>query len=142
MFTCVICPVNWQTAFTMSHFTWIQHFLIGFSIEARYIFFSMLYDMFSPKIPRIFMEALSPAPVACNLPCLAHMSFERLFNPMDRHAIREIEYFKLTIEICDEEKMRRNKVGILGKCRCKDRPFGTKLTSILSSTYSWSVVGP
>ncbi|CAI9267581.1 unnamed protein product [Lactuca saligna] len=111
MFTCVIYAVNCQIALTMSHFTWIQHFLIGFSIIAWYVFL-ILYGMMSPELSgnayKIFVEALAPAPifwlstllvtVACNLPYLAHISFQRSFNPMDHHVIQEIKYYKKDVE--------------------------------------------
>ncbi|PWA45826.1 ATPase E1-E2 type family protein / haloacid dehalogenase-like hydrolase family protein [Artemisia annua] len=111
MFTCVIYAVNCQIALTMSHFTWIQHFLIGFSIIAWYVFL-VLYGMMSPELSgnayKIFVEALAPAPifwlstllvtVACNLPYLAHISFQRSFNPMDHHVIQEIKYYKKDVE--------------------------------------------
>ncbi|KVH97928.1 Cation-transporting P-type ATPase [Cynara cardunculus var. scolymus] len=111
MFTCVIYAVNCQIALTMSHFTWIQHFLIGFSIIAWYVFL-ILYGMLSPELAgnayKIFVEALAPAPifwlstllvtVACNLPYLAHISFQRSFNPMDHHVIQEIKYYKKDVE--------------------------------------------
>ncbi|KAI3737716.1 hypothetical protein L2E82_27727 [Cichorium intybus] len=111
MFTCVIYAVNCQIALTMSHFTWIQHFLIGFSIIAWYVFL-ILYGMMSPELSgnayKIFVEALAPTPifwlstllvtVACNLPYLAHISFQRSFNPMDHHVIQEIKYYKKDVE--------------------------------------------
>ncbi|KAJ0785150.1 putative P-type phospholipid transporter [Helianthus annuus] len=111
MFTCVIYAVNCQISLTMSHFTWIQHFLIGFSIIAWYVFI-ILYGMMPPELSgnayKIFVEALAPAPifwlstllvmVACNLPYLAHISFQRSFNPMDHHVIQEIKYYKKDVE--------------------------------------------
>ncbi|KAL8217348.1 hypothetical protein R6Q57_020721 [Mikania cordata] len=120
MFTCVIYSVNCQIALTMSHFTWIQHFLIGFSIITWHIFL-ILYGMLSPSLSgnvyKIFLEALSPAPiywlsillvaVACNLPYLAHISFQRSFNPMDHHVIQEIKYYKKDVE--DRHMWRREK---------------------------------
>ncbi|KAJ0576453.1 putative P-type phospholipid transporter [Helianthus annuus] len=120
MFTCVIYSVNCQIALTMSHFTWIQHFLIGSSIITWYIFL-ILYGMLSPSLSgnvyQIFLEALSPAPiywlstllvtVACNLPYLAHISFQRSFNPMDHHVIQEIKYYKKDVE--DRHMWRREK---------------------------------
>ncbi|XP_076926038.1 putative phospholipid-transporting ATPase 4 [Bidens hawaiensis] len=111
MFTCVIYAVNCQIALTMSHFTWIQHFLITFSIFAWYVFL-ILYGMLPPELSgnayKIFLEALAPAPlfwlttllvtVACNLPYLAHIAFQRSFNPMDHHVIQEIKYYKKDVE--------------------------------------------
>lgn len=68
--------------------------------------------MMSPELSgnayKIFVEALAPAPifwlstllvtVACNLPYLAHISFQRSFNPMDHHVIQEIKYYKKDVE--------------------------------------------
>ncbi|CAI9280976.1 unnamed protein product [Lactuca saligna] len=120
MFTCVIYSVNSQIALTMSHFTWIQHFLILFSIITWYIFL-ILYGMLSPDLSgnvyKIFLEALAPSPiywlsillvaVACNLPYLAHISFQRSYNPMDHHVIQEIKYYKKDVE--DRHMWRREK---------------------------------
>ncbi|XP_024971436.1 probable phospholipid-transporting ATPase 4 [Cynara cardunculus var. scolymus] len=154
MFTCVIYSVNCQIALTMSHFTWIQHFLIGFSIGAWYVFL-ILYGMFSPKISKnvyqIFIEALSPAPiywlsillvaVACNLPYLAHISFQRSFNPMDHHVIQEIKYYKKDVK--DRHMWRREKskarqetkIGFSARVDAKIRHLKLKLqrkSSVLS----------
>lgn len=107
MFTCIIWAVNCQIALIMSHFTWIQHFLVWGSVVTWYIFL-YLYGLISPVYSgndfKILEEALAPAPlywlttllvpVACNLPYLAHISFQRAFNPMDHHVIQEIKYFK------------------------------------------------
>ncbi|KAL8122873.1 putative phospholipid-transporting ATPase 4 [Apium graveolens] len=107
MFTCIIWAVNCQIALTMSHFTWIQHFLVWGSVVTWYIFL-FLYGMLSPIISgnafRILIEALAPAPLywittllvtaTCNLPYFAHLSFQRAFHPMDHHVIQEIKYYK------------------------------------------------
>ncbi|KAL1829296.1 hypothetical protein ACET3Z_007708 [Daucus carota] len=107
MFTCIIWAVNCQIALIMSHFTWIQHFLVWGSVVTWYIFL-FLYGLISPVYSgndfKILEEALGPAPlywlttllvpVACNLPYLAHISFQRAFNPMDHHVIQEIKYYK------------------------------------------------
>ncbi|KAJ9568389.1 hypothetical protein OSB04_004355 [Centaurea solstitialis] len=154
MFTCIIYSVNTQIALTMSHFTWIQHFLIGFSIGAWHVFL-VLYGMFPPYISKnvykIFMEALSPAPlywlgillvaVACNLPYLAHISFQRSFNPMDHHVIQEIQYYKKDVE--DRHMWRREKskarqetkIGFSARVDAKIRHLKLKLqrkSSVLS----------
>lgn len=77
--------------------------------------------MMSPELSgnayKIFVEALAPAPifwlstllvtVACNLPYLAHISFQRSFNPMDHHVIQEIKYYKKDVE--DRHMWRREK---------------------------------
>jgi phospholipid-translocating ATPase len=107
MFTCIIWAVNCQIALTMSHFTWIQHLFVWGSIATWYVFL-LLYGQISPKLSgnafQILREALAPAPmywiatllvtVACNLPYLAHISFQRSINPMDHHIIQEIKYYK------------------------------------------------
>ncbi|XP_071710472.1 probable phospholipid-transporting ATPase 4 [Rutidosis leptorrhynchoides] len=154
MFTCVIFAVNCQIALTMSHFTWIQHFLIGFSIVMWYVFL-VLYGMLSPSISgnvyKIFLEALAPAPiywlsivlvtVACNLPYLAHISFQRSFNPMDHHVIQEIKYYKKDVE--DRHMWRREKskarqetkIGFTARVDATIRHLRSKLqkkTSLLS----------
>ncbi|KAM7480579.1 hypothetical protein LguiA_028792 [Lonicera macranthoides] len=111
MFTCIIWAVNCQIALTMSHFTWIQHFLVWGSIATWYLFL-LLYGQISPVLSgnafQILVEALAPAPiywvstllvtVACNLPYLAHISFQRSINPMDHHLIQEIKYYKRDVE--------------------------------------------
>ncbi|KAA8540273.1 hypothetical protein F0562_024164 [Nyssa sinensis] len=111
MFTCIIWTVNCQIALTMSHFTWIQHLFVWGSITTWYLFL-LLYGMMSPiysgNAYQILIEALAPAPIywsttllvtiACNLPYLAHISFQRSFNPMDHHLIQEIKYYKKDVE--------------------------------------------
>ncbi|KAL5579444.1 hypothetical protein UlMin_011886 [Ulmus minor] len=111
MFTCIIWAVNCQIALTMSHFTWIQHLLVWGSIAMWYLFL-LLYGMMSPIYSgnafQILIEALGPAPIfwsstllvttACNLPYLAHISYQRCFNPMDHHIIQEIKYYKKDVE--------------------------------------------
>ncbi|KAK1436894.1 hypothetical protein QVD17_02678 [Tagetes erecta] len=154
MFTCVIYAVNCQIALTMSHFTWIQHFLIGFSIIAWYVFL-ILYGMMPPELSgnayKIFVEALAPAPlfwlttilvtVACNLPYLAHISFQRSFSPMDHHIIQEIKYYKKDVEdrhmwTRERTKARQEtKIGFTARVDAKIRHFKQMLqkkSSVLS----------
>ncbi|KAK9069711.1 hypothetical protein SSX86_010105 [Deinandra increscens subsp. villosa] len=154
MFTCVIYAVNCQIALTMSHFTWIQHFLIGFSIIAWYVFL-ILYGMMPPELSgnafRIFVEALAPSPlfwlttilvtVACNLPYLAHISFQRSFSPMDHHIIQEIKYYKKDVEdrhmwTRERSKARQEtKIGFSARVDAKIRHFKQMLqkkSSVLS----------
>ncbi|GFY97169.1 ATPase E1-E2 type family protein [Actinidia rufa] len=111
MFTCIIWAVNCQIALTMSHFTWIQHLLVWGSVATWYLFL-LLYGMLSPVYSgnafQLLVEALAPAPIywittllvtiACNLPYLAHLSFQRSFHPMDHHIIQEIKYYKKDVE--------------------------------------------
>lgn len=118
MFTCIIWAVNCQIALTMSHFTWIQHFLIWGSIATWYLFL-LIYGMLAPDYSKyafkILVEALAPAPVywcttllvtvVCTLPYLAHISFQRSFNPMDHHIIQEIKYYKKDVK--DERMWKR-----------------------------------
>ncbi|GJZ62573.1 probable phospholipid-transporting ATPase 4 [Tanacetum coccineum] len=120
MFTCIIYAVTCQIALTMSHFTWMQHIFIGASIVIWYIIL-VIYGMLPPSrsgdVHKLFLEALAPAPiywlsillvtVACNLPYLAHISFQRSFNPMDHHVIQEIKYYKKDVE--DHHMWRREK---------------------------------
>lgn len=120
MFTCTIWAVNCQIALTMSHFTWIQHFLIWGSVIAWYLFL-FIYGEMSPVISgnayKILVEALAPAPiywtttllvaVTCNLPYLSHIAFQRCFNPMDHHIIQEIKYYGKDVE--DRHMWRRER---------------------------------
>ncbi|CAI0419572.1 unnamed protein product [Linum tenue] len=120
MFSCIICAVNCQIALTMSHFTWIQHVLVWGSI-ATWFLFLFVYGMVSPAYSgnayQILVEALGPAPlywcaillvtITCNLPYLAHISFQRCFNPMDHHIIQEIKYYKKDVE--DQHMWRRER---------------------------------
>ncbi|XP_012484831.1 probable phospholipid-transporting ATPase 4 [Gossypium raimondii] len=120
MFTCIICALNFQVSLIMTHYTWMQHVLIWFSIVAWFIFL-FIYGMLPPKIShsayQILTEALASAPVywittllvtiACTLPYLAHMSLQRCFNPMDHHVIQEIKYLKK--DVSDQVMWRREK---------------------------------
>lgn len=107
MFTCVVWAVNVQVALAIGHFTWIQYLLIWGSIMTWYLLlflYAELPPQFSGNAFQILQEALGPAPlywvttclvtVACNLPYLFHISYDRCMNPMDHHVIREIKYYK------------------------------------------------
>ncbi|KAM7513772.1 hypothetical protein LguiA_003355 [Lonicera macranthoides] len=107
MFTSIIWAVNVQISLTMSHFTWIQHLLVWGSIFTWYLLL-FLYGELPPEYSgnafQILPEVLSPAliywlttfliTVACNVPYLVHISYDRCFNPMDHHIIQEIKYYK------------------------------------------------
>ncbi|KAJ6853826.1 putative phospholipid-transporting ATPase 4 [Iris pallida] len=122
MFTCIIWAVNMQIALTMSHFTWIQHLFVWGSIATWYLFL-LAYGMSSPLISgnafQILIEALAPAPiywvatllvtVSCNIPYLAHISYQRLCNPMDHHVIQEIKYYRKDVEDQHMWKRERSK---------------------------------
>ncbi|VFQ69749.1 unnamed protein product [Cuscuta campestris] len=153
MFTCVVWAVNCQVALAMSHFTWIQHILIWGSIAAWYIFL-LFYGALSPNIStnafQILVEALAPSPiywlttilvmVTCNLPYLAHISFQRAFNPMDHHIIQEIKYYKKDIEdrhmwTRERSKAReRTKIGFTARVDAKIRQLKGKLQKKYSAT--------
>ncbi|KAI3763388.1 hypothetical protein L1987_53845 [Smallanthus sonchifolius] len=164
MFTCVIYAVNCQIALTMSHFTWIQHFLIGSSIITWYVFL-ILYGMMPPELSgnayKIFVEALAPAPifwlstllvtVACNLPYLAHISFQRSFNPMDHHVIQEIKYYKKDVEdrhMWTRERSRarqETKIGFSARVDAKIRNLKQMLqkkSSVLSPRVALAATRP
>ncbi|XP_009795171.1 putative phospholipid-transporting ATPase 4 [Nicotiana tabacum] len=118
MFTCIIWAVNCQIALTMSHFTWIQHVFIWGSIAVWYLSL-VLYGMILPDYAkyafRILQEELGPSPIywcttlvvtlACILPYLAHIAFQRSFHPMDHHIIQEIKYYKKDVK--DERMWKR-----------------------------------
>ncbi|EYU45866.1 hypothetical protein ABFS82_04G095300 [Erythranthe guttata] len=119
MFTCIIWAVNTQIALTMSHFTWIQHLFVWGSVVFWYLFLFVYGELtyaLDVNAFRVLSEILGPAPiywsttllvtVACNLPYLAHISFQRSFNPLDHHVIQEIKYYKKDIE---DRHMWRNK---------------------------------
>ncbi|XP_011079998.1 probable phospholipid-transporting ATPase 4 isoform X1 [Sesamum indicum] len=146
MFTGIIWAVNCQIALTMSHFTWIQHFLIWGSIAFWYLFL-LVYGELSYALNvnafRILTEVLAPAPIywtttllvtiACNLPYLAHISFQRSFNPLDHHVIQEIKYYKKDIEDrhmwrAEKKKARHKaKIGFTARVDAKIRHLKGKL---------------
>nr|GMC55721.1 probable phospholipid-transporting ATPase 4 [Ipomoea batatas] len=130
MFTCVIWAVNCQIALAMSHFTLIQCFLIWGSIVSWYIFlfvYGLLSPVHSGNAFRILPEALAPAPIfwcttllvtiACNLPYLGHVAFQRCFSPMDHHIIQEMKYYRKDVRdrrMWGREKLKakeKTKVG-------------------------------
>ncbi|KAF9689992.1 hypothetical protein SADUNF_Sadunf01G0149700 [Salix dunnii] len=146
MFSCIISAVNCQIALTMSHFTWIQHLFVWGSVTTWYLFlllYGMLPPYYSEDAHKILVEALGPAPiywctillvtVACNLPYLAHISFQRCFNPMDHHIIQEIKYYKKDVE--DQHMWRRErskarqetKIGFTARVDAKIRQLKGKL---------------
>jgi len=146
MFTCIIWAVNCQIALTMSHFTWIQHLFVWGSITTWYVFL-LLYGMLPPQYSKsayqLLVEVLAPAPIywaatllvtiACVLPYLAHISFQRCFNPMDHHIIQEIKYYKKDIEdqhmwTRERSKARQvTKIGFTARVEAKIRHFKGKL---------------
>ncbi|XP_058227244.1 probable phospholipid-transporting ATPase 4 isoform X3 [Rhododendron vialii] len=152
MFTCIIWAVNCQIALTMSHFTWIQHLLIWGSIATWYLFllgYGMMPPVYSGKAFQLLLEALAPAPlywcatllvtIACNLPYLAHISFQRCFHPMDHHIIQEIKYLKKDVEdqhmwTRERSKARQEtKIGFTARVDAKIRQLKGKLTKKHSS---------
>ncbi|XP_057474839.1 probable phospholipid-transporting ATPase 4 [Actinidia eriantha] len=155
MFTSIIWAVNCQIALTMSHFTWIQHLFIWGSIAMWYVFL-LLYGMLPPKYSgnafRILIEALAPSPIfwsatllvtlVCNLPYLAHISFQRCFHPMDHHVIQEIKYYKKDVEdrhmwTRERSKARqRTKIGFTARVDAKIRHLRGKLTKKHSTPMS------
>ncbi|XP_043706715.1 probable phospholipid-transporting ATPase 4 [Telopea speciosissima] len=159
MFTCIVWAVNCQIALTMCHFTWIQHLFIWGSVFTWYIFL-ILYGMVSPLISgsvfKIFVEALAPAPIywsvtllvtiACNLPYLIHISFQRSFHPMDHHVIQEIKYYRKDVE--DKHMWRRErskarqetKIGFSVSVESKIRQLKNKLQKKYSSLSVQNVI--
>lgn len=151
MFTSVVWAVNFQIALTMSHFTWLQHVSIWGSIAMWYIFL-FIYGMF-PSVSTgtftILTEVLAPAPVywgstvlitiACVLPYLGHIAFQRAFNPMDHHVIQEIKYFKRDIEdkhiwVRESSKARQEtKIGFTARVDAKIRHLKGRLQKKYSS---------
>ncbi|KAF9617707.1 hypothetical protein IFM89_038207 [Coptis chinensis] len=146
MFTSIIWTVSLQIALTMSHFTWIQHLFVWGSISTWYIFL-LLYGLASPLVSgnayHILLEALAPAPIywsatllvtiACNIPYLAHVSFQRAVNPMDHHVIQEIKYFKIDVEdrrmwTRERSKARqKTKIGFTARVDAKIRQLRGRL---------------
>ncbi|CAI9114362.1 OLC1v1015070C1 [Oldenlandia corymbosa var. corymbosa] len=159
MFTCIIWAVNCQIALMMSHFTWIQHFLVWGSVAFWYVFL-FIYGQISPYYSgnayKILVEALAPAPVywsatlivtvACNLPYLAHISFQRCFNPMDHHVIQEIKYYKKDVE--DRSMWRRErskarqktKIGFTARVDARIRHLKGKLQKKYSTMGARSIL--
>ncbi|KAL5698697.1 P-type phospholipid transporter [Ranunculus cassubicifolius] len=146
MFTGIIWAVNVQIALTMSHFTWIQHVFVWGSITMWYTFL-LLYGFASPLISgngyMILLEQLAPSPVfwtttllvtvACNIPYLAHISYQRSINPMDHHVIQEIKYFDKDVEdnkmwTRERSKARQDtKIGFTARVEAKIRHLRARL---------------
>ncbi|KAL8252486.1 hypothetical protein R6Q59_036179 [Mikania micrantha] len=110
-----------------------------------------IWDDSSRIAYRIFVEALAPAPlfwlttilvtVACNLPYLAHISFQRSFSPMDHHIIQEIKYYKKDVKdrhmwTPERSKARQEtKIGFTARVDAKIRQLSQvlqKKSSVLS----------
>ncbi|XP_042409117.1 probable phospholipid-transporting ATPase 4 isoform X1 [Zingiber officinale] len=153
MFTCIIWAVNLQIAITMSHFTWIQHLFVWGSVATWYIFL-VAYGMSSLHLIsgnsyQILLEALGPAPMywaatllvtlACNIPYLAHISFQRALNPLDHHVIQEIKYYKKDVEdqhMWKRERSRarqKTKIGLTVRVDAKIRQLREKLQKKMPS---------
>lgn len=98
---------------------------------------------------KILIEALAPAPIywiatllvtiACNLPYLAHIAFQRCFNPMDHHIIQEIKYYKKDVEdghMWTREKSKarqKTKIGFTARVDARIRHLKGKLQKKYSS---------
>ncbi|PKA55891.1 Putative phospholipid-transporting ATPase 7 [Apostasia shenzhenica] len=152
MFTCVVWAVNLQITLTMSHFTWIQHLFVWGSITTWY-FFSFAYGLMSPVISgnafHILSESLGPAPMywlatflvatACNVPYFLHLSYQKLFHPLDHHVIQEIKYFKKDVKdqymwTRERSKARQDtKIGFTARVDAKIRHLKGKLQRKVSS---------
>ncbi|RZC49676.1 hypothetical protein C5167_018094 [Papaver somniferum] len=161
MFTSIIWAVNCQIALTMSHFTWIQHLFVWGSVCTWYVFL-LFYGMMSPLTSKnaykILVEALAPAPsywsvtflvtIACNLPYLVHIAFQRSLHPMDHHIIQEIKYYKKDEE--DQHMWRRErskarqetKIGFTARVDAKIRHLRGRLHKKHSSIFSQNVSSP
>ncbi|KAH6781284.1 ATPase E1-E2 type family protein / haloacid dehalogenase-like hydrolase family protein [Perilla frutescens var. hirtella] len=146
MFTSIIWAVNCQIALTMSHFTWIQHLFVWGSVAFWYIFL-FIYGQLSYSLDvnafKILTEVLGPAPIywsttllvtiACNLPYLAHISFQRLVNPLDHHVIQEIKYYNKHIQDhrmwkAERSKARHStKIGFTARVDAKIRQLRGRL---------------
>lgn len=152
MFTCIIWAVNCQIALTMSHFTWIQHLFVWGSVAFWYVFLFIYGELtyaLDVNAFRILSEILAPAPiywsttllvtVACNLPYLAHISFQRSFNPLDHHVIQEIKYYRKDIEDrhmwrAERSKARqKTKIGFSARVDAKIRQLKGRLHKKYSS---------
>lgn len=152
MFTCIIWAVNVQIVLTMSHFTWIQHLFVWGSVTTWYLFL-LAYGMTSPLISgnnfQILLEALGSAPIywsvtllvtiACNLPYLVHISYQRACNPLDHHVIQEIKHYKKDVEDQimwkrESSKARQEtKIGFSARVDAKIRQLKGKLQKKVSS---------
>uniref|UniRef100_A0A5B6ZSR3 Phospholipid-transporting ATPase n=1 Tax=Davidia involucrata TaxID=16924 RepID=A0A5B6ZSR3_DAVIN len=161
MFTCIIWAVNCQIGLTMSHFTWIQHLFVWGSITTWYLFL-LLYGMMSPvysgNAHQILVEALAPAPIywsttllvtiACNLPYLVHISFQRSFHPMDHHIIQEIKFYKKDVEdrhmwTRERSKARqKTKIGFTARVDAKIRQLRGRMQRKHSSIGPPVVMSP
>lgn len=153
MFTCIIWAVNCQIALTMSHFTWIQHLFVWGSIVTWYLFlfiYGMLPAEYAKTAYRILVEALGPAAlywsstflvtIACILPYMAYISYQRCVHPLDHHIIQEIKHYKK--DVMDQHMWRREKskarqvtkIGFTARVEAKIRQLKGKLNKRLSIT--------
>ncbi|KAH7848010.1 hypothetical protein Vadar_032766 [Vaccinium darrowii] len=161
MFTCLIWAVNCQIALTMTHFTWIQHFLIWGSVATWYLFllgYGMMSPVYSTNAFQLLVEALAPAPMywyatllvtfTCILPYMVHISFQRCFHPMDHHIIQEIKYYKKDVKDShmwtrERSKARQEtKIGFTARVDAKIRQLRGRLTKKYSSVPSQVVMPP
>ncbi|MCD7446796.1 putative phospholipid-transporting ATPase 4 [Datura stramonium] len=146
MFTCIIWAVNCQIALTICHFTWIQHVFIWGSIVVWYlalVLYGEIFPSYANYAFRILQEVLGPAPMfwcttllvtlACILPYLAHIAFQRAFHPRDDHIIQEIKYYKKDVQ---DERMwtrqqtkarQQTKIGFTARVDAKIRNLKGRL---------------
>lgn len=161
MYTCVIWTVNCQIALIISHFTWIQHFVIWGSILCWYIFL-FLYTILPPTYStvqfHIFTEAIGPAPIywivtflviiVSLLPYFIHIATQRLFNPMDDHIIQEMKHFKKDVTenemwLREQENSRyMTHIGFSSRVDAKIRNLKEQLHQKRTSIYKTMINSP
>ncbi|KAJ8479625.1 hypothetical protein OPV22_023352 [Ensete ventricosum] len=152
---CLQFPALYQQGPRNLFFDW--HFalrlLFVWGSVATWYLFLVAYGMSSPLISgnayQILLEALGPAPVywsatllvtlACNIPYLAHISFQRALNPLDHQVIQEIKYYKKDVEDQHMWKRERSKarqktkIGFTARVDAKIRQLREKFQRKVSS---------
>ncbi|KAH9288380.1 hypothetical protein KI387_032497, partial [Taxus chinensis] len=155
IYTCIIWAVNCQIALVISHFTWIQHLFIWGSICTWYIFL-YVYGTLPPTISngafQLLANILGPAPIywfstllvviASILPYFAHISIQRMLNPLDDHVIQEIKHFKKDIEDAEmwsreqEKAKQKTKVGFSARVDAKIKQWKGQISHKRKAIYN------
>ncbi|KAL3616770.1 hypothetical protein CASFOL_039164 [Castilleja foliolosa] len=153
-YTSIIWTVNCQIALTISHFTYITHFLVWGSILSWYVFlylYSALPPLYSTNVFHLFTEQIGPAPVywistmlvvvVSLFPHFLYVVVRGEFFPMDDRIIREMKYSGTDVEdntvwLREQEKSKQlTQIGYSARVDAKIRDLKEQMRKKRKSFY-------
>ncbi|KAL3616765.1 hypothetical protein CASFOL_039159 [Castilleja foliolosa] len=153
-YTSIIWTVNCQIALTISHFTYITHFLVWGSILSWYIFlylYGALPPLYSADVYHLFTEQIGPAPIywistmlvviVSLFPHFLYVVVRGEFFPMDDRIIREMKYSGTDVEdsnvwLREQEKSKQlTQIGYSARVDAKIRDLKEQMRKKRKSFY-------